>query len=103
MPVIARGTVLFWLLLSGFASLVYQVVWLRELVTIYGNTLYASGAVLAAFMGGLAAGSAIASRYVATRPDGTLYQHGIPGVTRRCPGSGAWVGGGTQPQKPEGS
>ncbi len=68
MPVIATGTVLLWLLLSGFASLIYQVVWLRELVTIYGSTLYASSAVLAAFMGGLAAGSAVASRYVAARP-----------------------------------
>jgi len=78
---LANGTVLLWLLLSGFASLIYQVVWLRELVTIYGSTLYASGAVLAAFMGGLAAGSAIASRYLATRPWVGFRAYGILEIT----------------------
>jgi len=32
------------------------------------------------------------NRYVSTRRDGSLYAHGIPGVTGRCPGSGVLVG-----------
>ncbi|MEQ8819583.1 MAG: fused MFS/spermidine synthase [Sumerlaeia bacterium] len=44
-------------LLSGAAGLVYQVVWTRQLTTMFGATLYAVATVLTAFMGGLALGS----------------------------------------------
>jgi spermidine synthase len=43
--------------LSGATSLVYQVVWLRMLVLIFGHTVQAVTTVLAAFMVGLALGS----------------------------------------------
>src|SRR5215510_6057793 len=43
--------------LSGATSLVYQVVWLRMLVLIFGHTVQAVTTVLAAFMAGLALGS----------------------------------------------
>ncbi len=44
-------------LLSGIASLIYEILWMRELGLIFGNTTYATGTVLAAFMGGLGFGS----------------------------------------------
>ena len=53
---------------SGFAGLVYQVIWLRQFTLIFGATAYASSAVLSTFMGGLALGSYWASR----RADGWL-------------------------------
>ena len=50
-----------WLLvcafLSGLAGLVYEVVWLREVGLQFGNTLAATGTVLAVFMAGMALGS----------------------------------------------
>jgi spermidine synthase len=42
---------------SGFAALVYQVVWTRQLTYLFGATLYAVVTVLAAFMAGLALGA----------------------------------------------
>lgn len=43
--------------LSGLSALVYQLLWMRQLGFIFGNTIYASSVVLTAFMGGLALGS----------------------------------------------
>jgi predicted membrane-bound spermidine synthase len=44
---------------SGFAGLIYEVSWTR-LATLYmGHTTAAASTVVAAFMGGLAAGSAV--------------------------------------------
>jgi spermidine synthase len=51
--------------LSGFASLTLQVVWTRLAALILGPTTYAFSVVVAVSIGGLAAGSAIASRLVA--------------------------------------
>lgn len=48
--------------ISGFAALVYQVAWTRILALVIGPTTYAFGAMLAAFIGGLAAGAAVGSR-----------------------------------------
>ena len=45
-------------LLSGATSLVYQVLWVRQLSLILGSTIYAISAVVSAFMAGLALGSA---------------------------------------------
>src|ERR1700730_9002964 len=42
---------------SGMSSLVYQVVWVRELVLVFGATTFAVSTVLTSFMGGLALGS----------------------------------------------
>lgn len=52
----------FWL--SGFTALLYQTAWTRELSFIFGTSELAVIAVLAAYMGGLALGSAIAGRFV---------------------------------------
>ncbi|HEV8201696.1 MAG TPA: fused MFS/spermidine synthase [Candidatus Polarisedimenticolia bacterium] len=48
------------LLLSGMSGLIYEVAWVRSLELIFGATTFAVATVLASFMGGLAAGSAIA-------------------------------------------
>ena len=42
---------------SGISGLVYQVIWVRELVLVFGATTFAVSTVLTAFMGGLALGS----------------------------------------------
>lgn len=49
--------------LSGFAALVYQMAWLRSLSLVFGTSHLAVATVLAAYMGGLAAGAWLASRY----------------------------------------
>src|SRR6266852_2116964 len=48
---------------SGAAGLIYQVAWGKALGLIFGHTAYAAAAVLAVFMGGLAAGSAVLGRW----------------------------------------
>lgn len=42
---------------SGFAGLVYQVLWMKQLGLLFGNTSHAAAAVLAAFFAGLGTGS----------------------------------------------
>jgi predicted membrane-bound spermidine synthase len=42
---------------SGFAGLVYQVLWMKQLGLLFGNTSHAAAATLAAFFAGLGAGS----------------------------------------------
>jgi spermidine synthase len=48
--------------LSGFASLLYEVAWSRALILTMGSTVYAFTVILAAFILGLACGSALAAR-----------------------------------------
>lgn len=50
-------------LLSGFAGLLYETVWLRQFAAVFGTSEAALGAVLAAYMGGLALGAALASKF----------------------------------------
>ncbi len=50
--------------LSGIAGLIYQVLWLRRLSVVFGVTVYAASTVLAAFMAGLALGSALSGRVI---------------------------------------
>jgi len=49
--------------LSGAAGLIYQLIWVRKLVLIFGNTTYATSSILTAFMGGLALGSYLLGKY----------------------------------------
>ncbi|MBI3803391.1 MAG: fused MFS/spermidine synthase [Nitrospirae bacterium] len=44
---------------SGVTALIYQMVWMRELVLIFGASMFAISTLLTAFMGGLALGSEI--------------------------------------------
>src|SRR6266540_110798 len=47
---------------SGATGLIYEVLWARMLGLVFGATTLAISTVLAAFMGGLALGSALAGR-----------------------------------------
>lgn len=53
---LTRLALTFILLLSGFCSLVYQTVWLREFRLVFGGAAPAAAAVMAVFMGGLGFG-----------------------------------------------
>ncbi|MHC4480279.1 MAG: spermidine synthase, partial [Planctomycetota bacterium] len=57
--------------LSGVAALTYQIVWTKELALIFGVTVYATSAVVTAYMAGLALGSLYFGR-VADRWDRPL-------------------------------
>ena len=48
--------------LSGVSSLLYQIVWLRELGYIFGNTVQAAATLIAVFLAGLGIGSFLFSR-----------------------------------------
>jgi spermidine synthase len=52
--------------LSGFVALVYQVLWMKQLGLLFGNTSHAASATLASFFAGLAMGSWFLGRRVAT-------------------------------------
>jgi spermidine synthase len=57
-----RKIVLLIFLLSGIAGLVYEVVWARELVLVFGNTTQAISAILTGFFAGMAVGSVVGGR-----------------------------------------
>jgi spermidine synthase len=63
-------------LASGFSSLIYQVVWTRLLVLVFGSTTLATSTVLAVFMGGLALGSFVAGK-LADRVRRPLVWYGV--------------------------
>jgi spermidine synthase len=48
--------------LSGAAGLIYEVVWARQLVLVFGNTSQAVSAILTGFFAGLAVGGALGGR-----------------------------------------
>ncbi len=62
--------------LSGFVSLVFQIVWMKMLVLIFGNTIWAVTTLLTAFMAGLALGSWIFGR-IADQVGSPLRLYGI--------------------------
>lgn len=104
----------FWLvaacfLISGFAALLYETVWLRQFAILLGTSEQALVVVLASYMGGLALGSLVASRLVnrIRRPLLTygLLEGGIA-VSALCIPAGmvfvsqiqtAWLGGNPNP------
>lgn len=57
-----RWPILAIFMLSGAAGLVYEVVWARQLVLVFGNTTQAVSAILTGFFGGMAIGSAFGGR-----------------------------------------
>ena len=57
-----RGPFLILFAVSGAAALIYEVVWTRLLTLQMGHGMAAASTVLAAFMGGLAVGAAVAGR-----------------------------------------
>lgn len=51
-----KAVLLFLFFLSGLAALIYEVLWLKELGLLFGNTAYAAATTLAVFFLGLSAG-----------------------------------------------
>ncbi|HEX2060400.1 MAG TPA: spermidine synthase, partial [Thermoanaerobaculia bacterium] len=63
-----------WLLFfSGLSALVYQTVWMREFRLIFGASTPATAAVLAIFMAGLGAGSALLGKRADAKANPLLY------------------------------
>ncbi|HEV8698070.1 MAG TPA: fused MFS/spermidine synthase [Candidatus Limnocylindrales bacterium] len=62
--------------LSGAAGLIYEIVWSRQLVLVFGNTTQAVSAILTGFFGGMAIGAAIGGR-IADRVRSPLRFYGI--------------------------
>lgn len=52
---------------SGISALIYQVVWLKYLGLIFGNTVYAAATLIAIFLAGLGIGSEWFSRWFSRR------------------------------------
>ena len=65
-PVFALALACFFL--SGFAALLYQTVWARQFAFVFGTADLAVATVLAAYMGGLALGAAVAARWAVVTP-----------------------------------
>ena len=63
-------------LASGAAGLIYQVVWSRELVLVFGNTTQAIATIVTAFMAGLGLGGWVGGRWAA-RTDRPLARYGL--------------------------
>lgn len=71
--------------LSGATGLVYQVLWLRRLVLVFGSTLHATSAILAVFMGGLALGAWAGGRWMDRRPTASaLVVYGVLEIGVGC-------------------
>ena len=64
-----RNVVLTLFFLSGATGLAYEIIWTRQIGILLGNTVYVVSMVLAAFMGGLAAGSFFLGRWADRRTD----------------------------------
>ena len=56
-PGLIRVLLYFCFLFSGASGLIFEIVWMRKLSLIFGNTIQAASIVIAVFMGGLALGS----------------------------------------------
>lgn len=64
-------------LASGFSALVYEVLWARQLVLVFGNTVDATTTVLSAFMGGLALGGLAGGRIAASLKTSPLKAYAV--------------------------
>lgn len=56
-----------WLFFSGFAGLVYELVWMRYFRPVMGSTTASVAGILAIYMAGLAIGSYVAGRWIDAR------------------------------------
>jgi spermidine synthase len=75
-PVRKTWAVLAIFILSGAAGLVYEIVWARQLVLVFGNTTQAVSTILTGFFGGMAIGAAVGGR-IADRAPSPLRMYGI--------------------------
>src|SRR3954471_21070047 len=63
-------------MISGAAGLIYEVVWARQLVLVFGNTTQAISAILTGYFGGMAIGSVLGGR-LADRIRSPLQVYGV--------------------------
>jgi spermidine synthase len=75
-PSLDRRLVVLIFILSGASGLMYEVVWSRQLVLVFGNTTQAVSAILTGYFGGLAIGSIIGGR-IADRVRSPLRMYGL--------------------------
>ncbi|MBI4764517.1 MAG: fused MFS/spermidine synthase [Deltaproteobacteria bacterium] len=75
-----RPLVLLCFFLSGFSGLLYEVLWLRMLILIFGSTTLAVSTVLTSFMGGLALGSYFFGRIMDRKKSPLLYYGLLEGI-----------------------
>jgi spermidine synthase len=75
-PGLTRTALLLLFVLSGAAGLIYEVVWARQLVLVFGNTTQAVSTILTGFFGGLAVGGALGGR-LADRVSRPLRMYGL--------------------------
>ena len=73
---VPRAPLLLLFVLSGAAGLIYEVVWARQLVLVFGNTSQAVSTILTGFFGGLAIGGLVGGR-VADRVARPLRMYGL--------------------------
>ena len=71
-----RAVVLAIFILSGAAGLIYEIVWSRQLVLVFGNTTQAVSAILTGFFGGMAIGATLGGR-IADRVRSPLRMYGV--------------------------
>ncbi len=69
----ARAVLFSCFFFSGLTGLLYEIVWVRLFTLVFGNTVFSTAAVLAAFMGGLGIGGLVAGRYVEKRGGEVLF------------------------------
>ena len=75
-PVQRSAAVIGIFILSGAAGLVYEIVWSRQLVLVFGNTTQAVSAILTGFFGGMAIGASLGGR-IADRVRSPLRLYGL--------------------------
>ena len=73
---VPRAPLLLLFVLSGAAGLIYEVVWARQLVLVFGNTSQAVSTILTGFFGGLAIGGFFGGR-LADRVARPLRMYGL--------------------------
>jgi spermidine synthase len=76
-----RAALLVVFTLSGASGLIYEVLWTRRLTHIFGSTTLAVSTVLAAFMGGLAAGSVLLGAWADRNRSRALRAYGLLEIT----------------------
>jgi len=71
--------------LSGFAGLIYEILWIKTFSFVLGNTVYTLSTVLAAYMAGLALGSYLIGRWTLRNRNPLLLFSGLQlGIGLAC-------------------
>ena len=71
------GAIFALFLFSGATALIYQVIWLRQLILIFGSTQFATSTILSCFMAGLALGAFVGGRMLAKSSATPLKIYGV--------------------------